>query len=168
MCRLSILTTQNTIWCALCAPLQLFVSIRFQVYFTALIGLLFTFPSRYLFTIDLKKYLALPVSPGGFPQAIHVLRYSRTTTGKIFCFNVRDYYPLGLCFPAYSANKIFFDFPHINMKLLPYNPEISCEKSVWALPLSLAAIKGILFLRTLFSFPPGTEMFYFPGFASHI
>ena len=31
----------------LCDPLPLFVSIRFQVYFTALTGLLFTFPSRY-------------------------------------------------------------------------------------------------------------------------
>jgi hypothetical protein len=28
-------------------PLRLFVSIWFQVYFTALTGLLFTFPSRY-------------------------------------------------------------------------------------------------------------------------
>ena len=32
-------------------PLRLFVGIRFQVYFTPLVGVLFTFPSRYLFTI---------------------------------------------------------------------------------------------------------------------
>ena len=31
--------------------LQLLVGIRFQVYFTPLVGVLFTFPSRYLFTI---------------------------------------------------------------------------------------------------------------------
>ena len=30
--------------------------------------MLFTFPSWYLFTIDLRKYLALPDSPGGFVQ----------------------------------------------------------------------------------------------------
>ena len=36
-----------------CDPLPLIVSIRFQVYFTALTGLLVTFPSRYLFTIGL-------------------------------------------------------------------------------------------------------------------
>ncbi len=41
-------------------------------------GLLFTFPSRYLFTIGLLEYLALPVSSGRFTQAIHVLSYSRT------------------------------------------------------------------------------------------
>ena len=33
------------------AGLPLLVGIRFQVYFTPLIGVLFTFPSRYLFTI---------------------------------------------------------------------------------------------------------------------
>ena len=33
------------------SPLRLLVGIRFQVYFTPLIGVLFTFPSRYLFTI---------------------------------------------------------------------------------------------------------------------
>ena len=63
--------------------LQLFVSIWFQVYFTPLIGVLFTFPSRYQFTIDLKKYLALPVSSGGFAQAIRVLSYSRMTIKKM-------------------------------------------------------------------------------------
>ena len=33
--------------------LRLFVDVWFQNYFTVLIGLLFTFPSRYWFTIDL-------------------------------------------------------------------------------------------------------------------
>ena len=31
--------------------LHLFVGVRFQVYFTPLVGVLFTFPSRYWFTI---------------------------------------------------------------------------------------------------------------------
>ena len=35
------------------SPLRLLVGMWFQVYFTALSGLLFTFPSRYLFTIGL-------------------------------------------------------------------------------------------------------------------
>ena len=34
-----------------CFLLRLIVSVRFQVYFTPLTGVLFTFPSRYLFTI---------------------------------------------------------------------------------------------------------------------
>ena len=60
-------------------PLRLLVDIWFQVYFTVLTGLLFTFPSRYLFTIDLKRYVALPVSSGKFTRAIRVSRYSSTT-----------------------------------------------------------------------------------------
>lgn len=45
---------------------------------------------------------------------------------------------------------------------------IPCDASVWALPCSLAATNEMSFLRTLFSFPPGTEMFYFPGCALYI
>ena len=88
-------------------PLQLFVDIWFQFYFTALNGLIFTFPSRYLFTIGLLKYLALPVSSGGFPQGIRVLRYSRTETKETNDFRLRDYHPLGSSFPAHSSNHSF-------------------------------------------------------------
>ena len=50
----------------------------FRYYFIALAGLLFTFPSRYLFTIDHKMYLALPDSTGNFLQDVLVSKYSRT------------------------------------------------------------------------------------------
>ena len=40
----------------------------FRYYFTPLTGGLFTFPSRYLFTIGEKRYLALPDGPGSFRQ----------------------------------------------------------------------------------------------------
>ena len=39
--------------------LRLLVSLWFQVLFTPLTGVLFTFPSRYLFTIGRQAYLAL-------------------------------------------------------------------------------------------------------------
>ena len=48
--------------------LRLLVSIRFQVLLTPLTGVLFTFPSRYLFTIGRQEYLALGGGPPGFPQ----------------------------------------------------------------------------------------------------
>ena len=82
-----------------------------MIYFNALIGLLFTFPSRYLFTIDLEEYLALPVSTGGFPQAIHVLRYSRIVTREMLHFHLPGYHRLRLGFPADSINETFFDSP---------------------------------------------------------
>ncbi len=78
-------------------------------YFNALIGLLFTFPSRYLFTIDLKEYLALPVSTGGFPQAIRVLRYSRIVTREMLDFHLPGYHRLRLGFPANSIKLTFFN-----------------------------------------------------------
>ena len=85
-------------------------------------GLLFTFPSRYLFTIGLEKYLDLPVSTGRFPQAIRVLGYLRIETKKVYCFRIRGYHPLGLVFPDDSSNIKLFDFSAINSTSLPCNP----------------------------------------------
>ncbi len=103
-------------------PLRLFVDVWFQNYFTALTGLLFTFPSRYWFTIDLLRYLALPVSPGGFIQAIHVSDYSRSTTRKWNSFRIRGHYPLGPRFPARSPMISIAHFPSIHGTPSPYNP----------------------------------------------
>jgi hypothetical protein len=103
-------------------PLRLLVGIWFQIYFTALTGLLFTFPSRYLFTIGLEKYLDLPVSTGGFPRAIRVPGYLRIETKKVFYFDLRGYHPLGPSFPARSANKKLFNSSAINSTSLPCNP----------------------------------------------
>src|ERR1035437_3252318 len=107
---------------AVLLPLLLLVNIWFQVYFTALTGLLFTFPSRYLFTIGLKEYLALPVSSGKFPRAIRVSRYSRIRTKKTVYFRLQGYHLLGLSFPEHSSNKLFFNFSDINITFLPNNP----------------------------------------------
>ena len=41
---------------------------NFRFYFTPLSAVLFAFPSRYLFTIDRKTYLALEGGPSGFSQ----------------------------------------------------------------------------------------------------
>src|SRR3989338_7290445 len=48
--------------------LSLFVSQRFQVLFHSPSGVLFTFPSRYLFTIGDNGYLALERGRPRFPQ----------------------------------------------------------------------------------------------------
>ncbi len=50
------------------SELQLMVSIRFQVLFHSPKGVLFTFPSRYFFTIGHYLYLALRDGPRGFNQ----------------------------------------------------------------------------------------------------
>ena len=48
--------------------LLLLVNTRFQILFTPLAGVLFTFPSRYSFTIDHVTYLALEGGPPRFSQ----------------------------------------------------------------------------------------------------
>jgi len=123
-------------------------------------GLLFTFPSRYLFTIGLEKYLDLPVSSGRFPRAIRVPGYLRTETKKILCFRLWDYHPLGLSFPTHQANKRFDNFSAINGTSLPRNPHLLLGK------FSLLRVRSPLLTECMFVyFPPGTEMFYFPGYA---
>ncbi len=85
-------------------------------------GVLFTFPSRYLFTIDLSMYLALPVSTGGFTRAIHVQGYSRVRTKKWCDFRIQDYHLLWLYFPVHSSNHIFCNFSHRKDDVLILQP----------------------------------------------
>ena len=54
--------------CHRTSRLQLLVRTQFQVLFHSPSGVLLTFPSRYLFTIDRKIYLALEGGPSGFSQ----------------------------------------------------------------------------------------------------
>ena len=58
--------------------LQLLVGIRFQVYFTPLVGVLFTFPSRYLFAIGHQGVFRL----GGWSPHVQTgFHVSRLTQG---------------------------------------------------------------------------------------
>ena len=86
------------------------------------LGVLFTFPSRYWFTIGLQIYLALGVSTPGFTQATRVLGYSGMTTKEMSCFRVQDYYLLGSYFPVGSTNNLFFDSSNTSTTPSPYNP----------------------------------------------
>ncbi len=127
-------------------------------------GLLFTFPSRYLFTIGLEKYLDLPVSSGRFHRAFRVPVYLRTETKKTFCFRIRGYHPLGLTFPGYSANKKFCNSSSINGTSQSRNPH-----HITAISLVYLRFRSPLLTECIFVyFPPGTEMFYFPGYALYV
>ena len=53
----------------------------FRYCFTPLIGVLFTFPSRYSFTIGRQEYLALDGGPPGFPHERPSTWYSGTRPG---------------------------------------------------------------------------------------
>ena len=88
--------------------LHLFVGIRFQVSFTPLIGVLFTFPSRYLFTIGHQGVFRL----GGWSPHVQTgFHVSRLTQGSLktiaygaithiaglsrpFCYINKDHWPV--------------------------------------------------------------------------
>ena len=80
--------------------LRLLVGIRFQVSFTPLVGVLFTFPSRYWFAIGRQRVLRL----GGWSPHVQTgLHVSRLTRVFSFALRVRGYHPLGPNFPEGST-----------------------------------------------------------------
>ena len=80
--------------------LQLLVSIQFQVCFTPLIGVLFTFPSRYLFTIGHQGVFRLGKWSPHIQTKFHVFRPTRE---QIYFLPIRDYHPLWSHFPESSS-----------------------------------------------------------------
>ena len=70
---------------------------------------------------------------------------------------LRGCHPLRRGFPTASPNLVMYFIDR------PYNPAVAVTTTVWALARSLATTGAII---GLFSLPPGTEMFQFPGFAS--
>ena len=118
--------------------LRLLVGIRFQVSFTPLVGVLFTFPSRYWSTIGHQGVFRL----GGWSPHVQTgFHVSRLTQGPAHHLRIRGYHPLWPDFPDRSA----FDVQATG--LLRFRSPLLAESR-------------------LMSFPPGTEMFQFPGFAS--
>ena len=97
---------------------------------------------------------------------------------ELSSFRVRGHYPLGRCFPAASAIKTFCNSSRTSTKLTSYNPPFR-RKRFGLFPFRSPLLGVSRELRSthtnirvsgtqliLLSFPPGTEMFHFPGFAS--
>jgi hypothetical protein len=106
--RLKLATQTNSLthytkgtWSGL-ASLPLFVGIRFQVSFTPLVGVLFTFPSRYWFAIGRARVLRL----GGWSPHVQTgLHVSRLTRGFLLFLPVRGYHPVSPPFPRRSGSS---------------------------------------------------------------
>jgi hypothetical protein len=118
--------------------LPLLVGIRFQVSFTPLVGVLFTFPSRYWCTIGHRGVLRL----GGWSPHVQTgFLVSRLTRGRTDGLPVRGCHPLWPAFPDGSGSD------PCATGLVPFRSPLLGES-------------------LLMSFPPATEMFQFAGFAS--
>ena len=83
------------------------MSTRFQGLFHPPLGVLFTFPSRYLFTIGRLKYLALESGLPSFPQDCTCLVVLRILI-QLRSPPLRDSHPLWSRFPTRSSSVRFF------------------------------------------------------------
>ena len=79
--------------------LRLLVGIRFQVLFTPLAGVLFTFPSRYWFTIGRLLVFSLAKWSSRIPAGFLVPRGTQGTASSQHRFHLRGYHALWPVFP---------------------------------------------------------------------
>ena len=118
--------------------------------------MLFTFPSRYSFTIGLPGVFSLAGWSRRIRAGFHVPRVTQDPTGPPHASCT------GLSPSEVELSRTFHSRSGYHaVVLLPRNR--IATTAVWALPRSLATTGGII---RLFSLPPGTKMFQFPGFAS--
>ena len=110
---------------------------RFQVLFTPLAGVLFTFPSRYWFTIGQHLVFSLIPWSGQIHTGFHVSRATQDTSklSPVFRYGaITRYGP--------TSQRVLLTF-----KMLcrgPTTPALQA-KPVWAVPFSFATTKGIAF-----------------------
>ena len=118
--------------------------------------MLFTFPSRYWFAIGLSGVFSLAGWSRRIRAELLVLRVTQDDT------RLHSASLTGLSPSMVELSRTFCSlFGCHNVVLLPRI--CIATHAVWALPRSLATTGGII---SLFSLPPGTKMFQFPGFAS--
>ena len=99
------------------------------------------------------EYLALPDGPGGFKQDFSSPALLRILP-RYLVFRVQGFHLLWLTFPRHSS------IPHSRF-WSPTTP-VGYTYRFGLLPVRSPLLRESL----LFSFPPGTKMFQFPGFAS--
>src|SRR5688572_28233068 len=83
--------------------LELLVDMWFQVLLTPLAGVLFTFPSRYSFTIGRQVVFSLTRWSWQIQTGLHVSRLTWVPRSATECFCVRDCHALWCTFPGASA-----------------------------------------------------------------
>ena len=135
--------------------LPLYVSKRFQVYFTPLTGVLFTFPSRYWFTIGRQVVLSLGGWSPQIPTGFHVPRGTRESPRALQGFG---YGAVTLSGRPFQTILLPIQVPHWS----PTTPAGIASRRFRLFPVR----SPLLGESRLISIPPGTEMFQFPGFAS--
>ena len=144
----------------------------FRYYFTPLTGVLFTFPSRYLFTIGRWVVLSLARWSSRIPTGFLVSRGTWDVIPRSrIRFRLRGYYPLWPSFPEPSANGTVCN----SSTLARESPNRSHDTGRATLArlahgrFRLFPFRSPLLRESrLLSLPGGTEMVQFPPFASSL
>ena len=118
--------------------------------------MLFTFPSRYWFAIGLSGVFSLAGWARQIRAGLLVPRVTQDTARphRASC--------TGISPSLTELSRSFHSHSEYHAAVLLPRRCVATH-AVWALPRSLATTGGII---RLFSLPPGTKMFQFPGFAS--
>ena len=104
----------------------------FRYYFTPLFGVLFTFPSRYLFAIGLPVVFSLTRWSWLFQTGFHVPRPTQGTARLLIIYAYRAVTSFGRLFQNRSASLLIILWQ-------PYYLPTAKTAGIWALPISLAA-----------------------------
>ncbi len=86
--------------------LPLIVSTRFQVLFHSPLGVLFTFPSRYCFTIGRQFVFSFGQWSARIPTRFHVSRGTQELARRKVRFHLREFHPLCRTVPGPSATRL--------------------------------------------------------------
>jgi hypothetical protein len=134
--------------------LSLLVDTRFQVLLTPLTGVLFTFPSRYWFTIGRQGVFRLTRWSSQIQAGLHVSRLTWELRSAEEPFRLRGSHPLWPAFPDGSPT------------LLQSSVRSRYPDGVSSGGLASSAFARHYWRNRIFlSSPRGTEMFHFPRFA---
>jgi hypothetical protein len=129
-------------------------AIGFRFYFTPLAGVLFTVPSRYLFTIGCQRVFSLIQWSGRIHAEFHVHRITWDTSRGFMTSHTR----LSRSLADFSTSLCSSILSHVKV------PQPQGDKSPW---FRLFRFRSPLLTEShSFSFPGVTEMFHFAPFRS--
>jgi hypothetical protein len=122
------------------SALQLLVNIGFQSLFHSPPGVLFTFPSRYFFSIGHRLVFSLGRWSSLLPTRFLVPRGTLDSDSGSLAFAYGTFTLSGPSFPSIHSASSSRSFSSV------LYPALSLNSSVWALPLSLATTHRITFV----------------------
>ena len=140
--------------------LRLLVNARFQILFTPLTGVLFTFPSRYWFTIGHQVVFSLGRWSFRLPTRFHVSRGTRE-----FCPERPmhfDYGTVTLCGQPFQVVRLYIGFVTLRrfreiVRQNPTTPHIQRSRAITYTWFGLFPVRSPLLRESLLlSFPRGT------------